>query len=129
MENSKNEYCKMIKHHITEIMDKSVEYGELNRESVYNMFLLTSTMKNLYKLEKYSDVSEDDKILHIMNEMRETYLDWKKAKQMNTETPEETVNKITHLIELHKKIVDEVGKEKISEGERDALKKIASYIN
>lgn len=129
MENSKNEYCKMIEHHITEIMDKSVEYGELNRESVYNMFLLTSTMKNLYKLEKYSDVSEDDRILHIMNEMRETYLDWKKGKQMNTETPEATVNKITRLIELHKKIVDEVGKEKISEGEREALKKLASYIN
>ena len=119
----------MIEHHITEIMDKSVEYGELNRESVYNMFLLTSTMKNLYKLEKYSDVSEDDRILHIMNEMRETYLDWKKGKQMNTETPEATVNKITRLIELHKKIVDEVGKEKISEGEREPLKKLASYIN
>ena len=129
MENSKNEYCKMIEHHIKEIIDKSVEYGELNRESVYNMFLLTSAMKNLYKLEKYRDVSEDDRILHIMDEMRETYLDWKKGKQMNTETPEATVNKITHLIELHKKIVDEVGKEKISEGERDALKKIASYIN
>ena len=114
----------MLKHHITEIANQSIEDGDISRETLYTMHLLTNTAKDLYKISKEEDEREygDDKVIKIFKDMEDVYKNWKTIKENEPDNTTKSFEKIKHLMNLYDEFMGIVSKMDMTEEELTLIK-------
>lgn len=125
MKKSWRKYCKMLKIQMNDIIDKSLEEQEINRESVYNMHILTNTIKDIYKISRVmeeEEVNKDD-VLKVFDNMVCIYKEWKKIKEKPDGDNIKSFEKIKHLMELYDEFIELVSKMDMTEEELTLIKK------
>ncbi len=124
MKKAWRKYCKMLKHHITEIANQAIEDGDISRETLYTMHLLTNTAKDLYKISKEEDEREygDDKVIKIFKDMEDVYKNWKTIKENEPDNTTKSFEKIKHLMNLYDEFMGIVSKMDMTEEELTLIK-------
>lgn len=117
MKKSWRKYCKMLKKSMNELIYNAIDENQITRESVYNMHILTNTLKDIYKIDKMISEQErhSDEILNVMYEMECAYKELKESKEKHHEKIHK--DEIIKLMNLYDKLMDEFKVMELSEEE------------
>ena len=92
----------MLKSEMNDIIDKALEAQTVSRANVYDMHIITNTIKDIYKIARMLDEEETSKddVLKIFENMSCIYKEWKKIKEKDDGDTTKSFEKIKHLMSL-----------------------------
>lgn len=124
MKKAWRKYCKMLKSEMNMIIDDSIDSNSITKDSVYNMHILTNTIKDIYKISHMIEEEETNKddVLKIFENMACIYKEWKKIKEKDDGDSTKSFEKIKHLMDLYDEFIEMVSKMDMTEEELTLIK-------
>lgn len=115
----------MLKSEMNMIIDDSIDNNYINKDSVYNMHILTNTIKDIYKISRMieeDEINKDD-IIKIFDDMICIYKEFKKIKEKEPDNTSKSFEKIKHLMDLYDKFIELVSGMDMTQEELTLIKK------
>lgn len=108
----------MLDRYINDIIDSSISDNDINKDSLYPLFLLSSIYRNLHKYNKYHI---NDEIYCILTNMVDSYCDFKYYKDLSENS--KSLYHLTTLTNLYDDLIQNLSKYDLSQPEIDLIKK------